>query len=263
MTRTRSPQRPLRPAFTLMELMVVIAIVALLAALLLPAMTKARETARRIKCASNIRQQFVGAIAFEADQGRLPTIDGESGVANLHGHYYQADRELFRYLSEYTGGSVYAAHPWNGSEDNSSNGYIGLDIYDWANGSVKKTSDVLLCPSAQIKRQRVASGCCGDFHHGEGPNDQMHRQLAEAPPSVHDALAAALAAHDDARVLAIAHRGQCSRWIWPCRPRTCTGDSTTTPARGSTSARWAGTCSGCPERTPMRTPRPTKRGPSR
>ena len=53
-----------RKAFTLVELLVVIGVVALLVALLMPALAKAREHAKRVQCGSNLRQIYLGAITY-------------------------------------------------------------------------------------------------------------------------------------------------------------------------------------------------------
>ena len=91
-------------AFTLIELLVVVSIIALLIAILLPALSKAREISRRTVCSTNVRQLATSFITYATDaRGMLP--DTYPAVPGRDHMLWVWNRKFTDYLlREYLGG---------------------------------------------------------------------------------------------------------------------------------------------------------------
>lgn len=135
---------PDRSGFTLVELLVVIGIIALLISILLPSLNKARESARAIKCASNLRTLGQTALLYAVDERNafpLPRIDITQG-----GTPFSKDSDLYKYY--YDSWHVHLApylHKKQGALKSEQD--IRMD-----------RSGIFACPSANFDRNALSGG---------------------------------------------------------------------------------------------------------
>lgn len=143
-----------RGAFSLVELLVAISIIALLLAILLPALSAAREKGKMVKCLSNMRSIAQSSTNFMAANGRLQLVSDEVGVeaADPYRNTYSfIGDELMAWPAALArmDGTVTANWDWG----------VRASTYGEAKGKqgildLKTPLDWAVCPSDQI---RIAS----------------------------------------------------------------------------------------------------------
>jgi prepilin-type N-terminal cleavage/methylation domain-containing protein len=115
-------------AFTLVELLVVISIIALLLAVLMPALSSARERARQVVCASNLHSLHLSFNLYDQELGRLPPGDWGQTTVMINA---AAARTILRKSYSVPAGSVLCP-----SSDKQSLAKWKANAFDWVTSGI-------------------------------------------------------------------------------------------------------------------------------